>query len=102
MLTSKQMVDDKSRNDGLSSTWDAWTEQRRIFRSVPFLKLRVLEESLSSASLMPIDEVLMLYVIVGKADPLRQTMLVPYSGVISQSCRIAPDGGGGVHDCRSV
>lgn len=92
------MVDGKSCHDGLSSTWDAWTEQRTIFRPIPFLELRVLQEPLSSTRLMSIDEVPMLDVIVDGADPLQQVMLQPYSGLIQQDYRVALDLGSGFYD----
>jgi hypothetical protein len=85
------MVDNKSSHDGFSSTWDAWTEQRCIFLSVPSLELRVLQKPLSSASLVPVDKVLMVHVIVDGADLSHQVVLVPYSGVISQGCGIVLD-----------
>lgn len=85
------MVDNKSRRDGLSSTWDARTEQRCIFLSIPSLELRVLQKPLSSASLVSVDKVLMLHVIVDGADPGHQVVLVPYSGVTQQGCGVVLD-----------
>jgi hypothetical protein len=82
MLTSKQIVDDNSRYDGLSGAWNARIEQRRIFRPILPLKLRILQKLLSGASLMPVDKVLMLYVIVDMADPFYQVEPMPCSGIV--------------------
>jgi hypothetical protein len=46
---------------------------------------------LSSASLVPVDKVLVLHVIVDGADPGHQVVLVPYSGVIPQDCGVMLD-----------
>jgi hypothetical protein len=46
---------------------------------------------LSSASLMPVNEVLVLHVIVDRADPSHQVMLALYSSVMPQECRVALD-----------
>jgi hypothetical protein len=96
------MVNDKSCNDGFLGIWDAWIEQHRIFRSIPSLKLRVLSKPSSSASLMPVDEVLILHMIVNRADPGHQVVLVPYSGIIVQGSGIVQDPRSGVHDGTGI
>jgi hypothetical protein len=56
------MANGKSRHDGFLGICDAWTEQHRIFRLILSLKLHVLQEPLFSASLVPVDGILMLHV----------------------------------------